>query len=468
MPIDRSVPLPFSPVSPTSMGEVGPFLTDVEATLARGEAFTLDDWLRLARHPALREGVIGQGWGVDQRPGPPVVKAAARLNAFRVAQAVQGMATLERATLLNSLVFTPQGDARPRTALSASVMALPQSQPEFIAAAGRWTPAQRASQEVIVGLLLAAGALPTGDTWRSAASVRSFTEDGEAEDTNPRVLRRLLAVTSPWSHLGHEDHARLLNALGERRTPWPEDVLNALLDSCPNVDMVNSDGASPLNWAAGQDHPQVPLMRALLAHGANPLQTSNDGRQAVHHWAWANGEPEVLDLLIEHGAALDSVQVEQPPRVAHPMIQGRNRDHHPHAASTVPNGLMPTHIAAIGGCARAMEHLLTLGADPEVPDLVTGNTPLHWAVFTRRADLVERLLATGMDAHLRNRQGLTPSQMLDLPYVDWTRASEEAVVRAALERCALHETLHVTANQVVELPPIPSSNSSPSRVRSRL
>lgn len=462
MTLPTAQPSSASSVPPTSLGAVGATLADVEAALARCEAFPLDDWLRLAMHPALREGTIGTGWGPLHRAGPLPIVFAERLNAAEVAQALMDLAPDERASLLNGQSFTCPRFVGPMPALTIAVAANPQDRPEFMAPSLSWTSAQRAAQEVVVGLLLAAGARPTADAWRFAASLRHLNEAGDAADTNPRVMQRLLAVASPWE--GPTPAESLLHTMSERRTPWPDDLLNDLLGRCPNVDAVNSDGASALNWAAGQDHPQVELLRALLAHGADPNQTARDGRQAIHRWAWADGAPEVLDLLLAHGATLDSVAFEQPPRVAHPMVVKQGDTPHPFAASTVPDGLMAIHIAAIGGCEQALDHLLARGGDPEVPDAVTGNTPLHWAVFVRRAAIVRRLLATGMNAHITNRQGLTPLQMLDLPYKNWTGQDSDAVVRTVLENRLLLETLQTLAEKATPRPP----DDHPGHVRARL
>jgi hypothetical protein len=117
------------------------------------------------------------------------------------------------------------------------------------------------------------------------------------------------------------------------------------------------------------------------------------GGDTALHIAAAAYEPEIVDVLIRHGAAVDA----------------KNR-----------RGAQPIHYAADGAPgshawnptaqAATLAGLMAAGADPNATDK-SGVTPLHRAVRTRCADAVRALLEGGADPGRPNGSGTSPAQL---------------------------------------------------------
>jgi ankyrin repeat protein len=69
-----------------------------------------------------------------------------------------------------------------------------------------------------------------------------------------------------------------------------------------NPDFQNSNGETPLWWAARNGH--VAVAKLLLAEGANP-ETEDSTGQTPLSWAAQNGDEEMVKLLLETGANLN-------------------------------------------------------------------------------------------------------------------------------------------------------------------
>jgi ankyrin repeat protein len=74
------------------------------------------------------------------------------------------------------------------------------------------------------------------------------------------------------------------------------------------------------------------------------------------------------------------------------------------------NGYAPIHWAVLNGKRKAMEWLLTHGADVNARDN-TGWTALHYASQNGRLDLMKILVENKADASIKNRQGKTAEQL---------------------------------------------------------
>lgn len=77
-------------------------------------------------------------------------------------------------------------------------------------------------------------------------------------------------------------------------------------------------------------------------------------------------------------------------------------------SETDPRGTFPLHVAAEFDQADAARMLLQHGADPSLLDLENEATPLGWAAFFGRPEVVSVLLDAHSDLNQRNKHGLTP------------------------------------------------------------
>jgi hypothetical protein len=123
----------------------------------------------------------------------------------------------------------------------------------------------------------------------------------------------------------------------------------------------------------------VAEVKKLLEEGCNPNTRDSDGWTPLH-WAAKEGYVNVARLLLERGADLNA------------------RDN---------NGATPLHVAALYGRANVVKLLLEEGANPNVRDNF-GATPLYWAAYGGYVDVVELLLEKGANPNVRDNDGWTP------------------------------------------------------------
>lgn len=138
------------------------------------------------------------------------------------------------------------------------------------------------------------------------------------------------------------------------------DLVNAILSS-NNVEtnLTNNDGLTPLKIAIMTRNRNTAIQLIL----AGTKDASRPGSESGLHIATRNGDIEIVDHLLRYSASeLDNLDI--------------------HLRS-------PIHYASD---IRIIELLLRFGASPNLQD-VNGSTPLHNAVRSDRADIVECLLS---------------------------------------------------------------------------
>jgi ankyrin repeat protein len=187
-------------------------------------------------------------------------------------------------------------------------------------------------------------------------------------------------------------------------------------------------GADPnLSWGVDDEAPlhvaarrwDVPMVEALVAHGADVSRRRADGRtphtlaelygnRDIASWLLAHGAVDELSLLDRFASACargDGAAADDMLR-AHPQAKSElRRDHHlmlqrvaesgnaavletmlergfdPHVADS--DGVMPLHRAAMGGHPAAVRVLLRFGAPVDARDGMFAATPLVWTVEGR-------------------------------------------------------------------------------------
>ena len=123
------------------------------------------------------------------------------------------------------------------------------------------------------------------------------------------------------------------------------------------------------------------IVRILLERGADIDAPSELEARTALHLAADAGESELVSLLLEEGANVDS----------------RDR-----------SGKQAIHIATISGNADIVARLLEAGASVDSREPAEGMTPLLIASLQGKVDLVKLLVDRGADMEARSFSGRTP------------------------------------------------------------
>ncbi|MBN2446205.1 MAG: ankyrin repeat domain-containing protein, partial [Phycisphaerae bacterium] len=183
------------------------------------------------------------------------------------------------------------------------------------------------------------------------------------------------------------------------------EIVSFLLDAGAEVDARERNGFTPLHWAAQRGHREMVV--ALLDHGADVTAKDSYGDETPPDMAaWAN-QKDTAELLLLHGAKLSiftAASLGKTEDVKRFLAEDPGLVH-----ATMKQGGSPLHWAARGG-AEVVELLLARGADPNAADR-QGNTPLHFAADSGRADAAIVLLKAGADVNARGSSRWTPLLM---------------------------------------------------------
>src|SRR5690606_23904077 len=139
--------------------------------------------------------------------------------------------------------------------------------------------------------------------------------------------------------------------------------------------------------------------KALLAHGATVDARERWGGQTALMWAAARRHPDMIELLLEHGADANARSIHRDYQ-RHVTAEGRPK-------SLDSGGFTPLLYAARENCVACVDVLLEHGADIDLPD-PDGVSPLHVAVMNANWDLAKRLIDAGADLDLREVYGDAP------------------------------------------------------------
>ena len=254
-----------------------------------------------------------------------------------------------------------------------------------------------------------------------------------------------------WAaHYGDAELARALIAAGAKvtaandygATPMSEAaivgnvaVLEALLDAGVDADAPTPEGQTPLMVVARTSN--LAAAKLLLERGAEVDAREQWKDQTALMWASAQKQPEMVALLLKHGAdenARSKIhdwprQVTAEPRVKH-----------------LPSGgFTPLLFAAREGCLECAQALVATGADVDLPD-PDAVTPLLAALLNAHFDTAKFLVESGANVDKWDWWGRTPLYAAvdyntiphggrpDRPSLDETTALE--IIKLLLERGA--------------------------------
>ncbi len=174
-------------------------------------------------------------------------------------------------------------------------------------------------------------------------------------------------------------------------------VLKVLLKAGADVESVNREGQTALMAAARTGN--VEAAEALIKKGAKVNAMEQWGGQSALHWAAAQSQPAMVQLLVKHGADVNARgTVRDWQRRVTAEGRPKNMNH---------GGFTPLLFAAREGCIDCAKILLKAKADINLPD-PDGMTPLNLAITNMRFDLAAVLIEAGADVNKWDFWGRTP------------------------------------------------------------
>jgi ankyrin repeat protein len=142
-------------------------------------------------------------------------------------------------------------------------------------------------------------------------------------------------------------------------------VVRTLIRRNTDVNAVERDGTTPLQWAVYNEVPAI--VEQLLDAGADVEAVNREGMTPLA-LAASTGNEEIVELLLDAGAGVNNVMA---------------------------NGETPLMMAARTGDVETIQLILDRGADINAVEALRGTSALMWAAANRNAPAVKLLVENG-------------------------------------------------------------------------
>ncbi|KNC47882.1 uncharacterized protein AMSG_04112 [Thecamonas trahens ATCC 50062] len=259
------------------------------------------------------------------------------------------------------------------------------------------------------------------------------------------------------------------------------------------VDAKDSEGRTPLMWAAREANPA--LVGVLLAHAASPFATDVEANSVAFYAVVSNSLATLAPIL---GAALrlsTPIRCRMRSRApmlralldagASPVVQDANMRQPIHLAAATNNvsalaellssgahadaadavGSSPLHCAAFAGAGAAVAALLAATPPADVNSIDTSkHTPLHWAAHAGSGACIARLVRAGADVTSIDNDAMRAyDHALLAPMDDSTRAA----VLGVLDPVTPAARRHLLLDELDRRPPSPERRPRESASKKR-
>jgi uncharacterized protein len=178
------------------------------------------------------------------------------------------------------------------------------------------------------------------------------------------------------------------------------ELIKALLDAGADPNATGPDGQTPLMLISRTSN--VAAAKLLLDKGADPnLREAQRGQTALM-WAAASSQGPMMRELLAHGAQPDAATDID---MMTPLVSGE-----PRAQPRSPGGMTSLMFAVREGCVECAKALVEKGAKIDLPD-PEGVTPLIWSLFNAHFDVAKYLIEKGAEVNRWDWWGRTPLYM---------------------------------------------------------
>jgi ankyrin repeat protein len=150
------------------------------------------------------------------------------------------------------------------------------------------------------------------------------------------------------------------------------------------------EGPVPWSLESSVGRKQSDVTKMLLALGVDPNQAGKNGISPLAE-ASLKGDLEAVRALIAKGARLDAIS---------------------------PAGIQAIHDAALGDSGEVIRELVKQGAELNARTREGGQTPLHFAAAMGKMRAVEALLSLGADLRVRDLKGMTALEVAERAGLD--------------------------------------------------
>jgi ankyrin repeat protein len=207
------------------------------------------------------------------------------------------------------------------------------------------------------------------------------------------LVDRLIKAGANVNAMNEYGSAPLAEAAATGNTP----IIEKLLKAGADPESPNADGQTALMIIARTSN--LPAANALLKKKANVNAVEKWHGQTALMWASAEKQPEMVKLLIKHGADVNArslVNVWQRQVTAEPRAQARP-----------PGGLTPLIYASREGCLECVRALVKAKAKLDMAD-PESVTPLIVAINNFHFDVAKFLIESGANVNKWDWWGRTP------------------------------------------------------------
>jgi ankyrin repeat protein len=246
---------------------------------------------------------------------------------------------------------------------------------------------------------------------------------------SPKVMRRILSLCDNFSIKNYADIDPLFLSAASGNDWMLSELIAAKVDletkgTCqlPNGDFIRN--LTPLLATVyDKQRPSNQKCAELLIEAGVDLEAQASSGWRIVHYCSHKGDESMLQLLskypvnfasmcrvlMEPGCELGSTALHIAARRGHTECVRVLLDtgSFPDINIEMENGVTPLLLAASGGSANICSIFCDKGANPDIVDLRSGNSPLHEAASIGSEAITLLLIEHGADISLRNKAGLT-------------------------------------------------------------